>query len=339
MTTMKAWRYSSVSGGLEKNLQLKTDIPRPTSSSLTKGQILVETAAIGLNPADYKVPEMPILGNIIMPRTISPCLDFCGSVSAVHPSVTRVQLGQTVFGRLDKMTSPMITGVLSEFIVASENNVAVLPSTIDADGGATLASVALSMYQAIVPWVKSGQKIFINGGSGGTGTIAIQLAKTLELHVTTSCSTPNVALCKELGADEVLDYKVSPILEQLKAKGQVFDLCVDNVGSDATLYKNAHTFMKPGARWVQVGGEPKTLLATGIAGTIPTFLGGGSQPFTMLVCKNSGEDLKKIADLVGEGKIRPIIDEIFSFEDAPKAFEKLRMGRTKGKIVIHVRKA
>jgi NADPH:quinone reductase-like Zn-dependent oxidoreductase len=336
---MKAWRYTGVTGGMEKNLQLKTDIPRPYPSSLTKGQVLIETIAVGLNPADYKVPEMPILGNLIMPRTVSPCLDFCGRISATHASVTSFQEGQTVLGRLDKMSSPMITGVLSEFIVASEENVAALPESVDADGGSTLPTVGLGMYQAMVPWVKSGQKIFINGGSGGTGTIGIQLAKSLGLQVTTSCSAANIGLCKELGADEVLDYKASPVLEQLKAKGRVFDHVVDNIGSDAALYKNAHLYMKPGAQFVLVGSEMKALLALGIAGSLPSFLGGGSQPFKMMVISNNAENLRKFTEWVGEGKIKPVIDEVFSFDDAPKAFEKLKTGRTKGKIVIHVGKS
>jgi len=157
--------------------------------------------------------------------------------------------------------------------------------------------------------------------------------------VTTSCSDRNVQFCKELGADEVLDYKSSPLLDQLKSKGRVFDHVVDNVGNDLALYKSAQLFMKPTATYVQVGGGAKEILFMATAGMLPTFLGGGKQKYKLVMAKQDVAELKVVADMAGEGKFRPVIDEVFAFNDAVKAFEKLKTGRAKGKIVVHVKDA
>jgi alkaline phosphatase D len=328
----RAYRYPNVDGGLEKHLHVTTVSIPP----LKPGQILITTAAVSLNPADYKVPEFPLIGPRLWPKSIAPCMDFAGTISAMHTSVTSLKVGDRIFGRLDVLASPLVTGGLSTLIVANATDVAPLAASVSMVDGAAVGTVGLTLMQALEPYVKSGDRVFINGGSGGTGSVGVQVAKGLGCTVTTSCSSGNVALCKELGADEVLDYKASPLLEQLKVKGRVFDHVVDNIGSDASLYKNAHLFMKPGARWVQVGGSPKEMFVIGFAGHIPSFLGGGKQPYTMLLCKNNAEDLKKIGEWLGEGKIKPVIDSTFAFEDAPKAFEKLKTWRAKGKIVVKV---
>jgi alkaline phosphatase D len=189
-----------------------------------------------------------------------------------------------------------------------------------------------------VPNARAGDKVFINGGSGGTGTFGIQIAKTLGCHVTTSCSTPNVGLCKSLGADKVIDYKTSDITKILSDGGPSYDLVVDNVGKPEDLYSSSHHFLEANGKYVQVGTE---VSLGGIVSLIsrfvwPGFLGGGKRKFEFVAVKNKAEDFEQLAAWMAEGKVKAVIDQAFAFEDAPKAYEKIRTGRAKGKIVVNV---
>ena len=196
----------------------------------------------------------------------------------------------------------------------------------------------LTAYQSIVPRVKKGDRIFINGGSGGTGVFGIQFAKAVGCHITTSCSTANVELCKSLGADSVVDYKKGNVLEALKLMGQKFDHVVDNVGSDKELIWHCHEFMQPGAAYIMVGGAPtfSTVVESLKRKVWPSFLGGMKGKVEGFWPDPKVEDLEQIGEWMGTGKVRAIIDHVFEFEQAPQAFEKLRTGRARGKIVIDV---
>jgi NADPH:quinone reductase-like Zn-dependent oxidoreductase len=332
---MKAWRYSSVAGGIENNLKLESQISKPEAQSLAPGQILIHTASVSLNPADYKVPEIPYVGYYAT-KAPAPAMDFSGRVAAFHPGITSFTKGQRIFGRLDPQASPSTTGVLSEYIVANESDIAPLGDDVDFNMGAALGTVCLTEYQALQPFVKSGQHVFINGGSGGTGSVGIQIAKILGCTVTTSCSGRNVSFCKNLGADQVLDYQASPLLDQLKAEGQIYDHVIDNSGSDTSLYKNAHLFLKSGGLWVQIGGAPSDLLGTIASTFVPTFLGGPKSSFKMMMAKNDQKTLQLVNEWVMQKKLKAIIDTVYQFHEVPDAFTKLKKGRSKGKIVIIV---
>jgi NADPH:quinone reductase-like Zn-dependent oxidoreductase len=168
----------------------------------------------------------------------------------------------------------------------------------------------------------------------------IQIAKVLGCHVTTSCSTANIDLCKSLGADEVLDYKSADILEQLSKIGPTFDLAIDNVGTPANLYKQSHNFLVPTGKFVQIGLGVSLGSAQQLVGNllIPAFLGGGKRKYEVLVVGRSSEDLAQLGAWMKEGKIRNVIDSTYEFDDAPNAFIRLKTGRAKGKIVVHVKK-
>ena len=143
-----------------------------------------------------------------------------------------------------------------------------------------------------------------------------------------------MALCQELGADEVIDYKKSNIVEELEKSARKFDLIVDNVGSTPAIYWEGRKYAKPGARYVQVGVEPSYLFDVFKRFLWPGFLGGPGLSFGVLMCKNNQAELRRIGDWMKEGKLRAVKDSVFAYEDAPKAFERLRTGRAKGKIVI-----
>lgn len=331
---MKAWQYTTAAGGLEKNLYLPAAAPKPPST-LSHDQVLVEVISMSLNPADYKIPELGLLAKAMISLPASPGNDFCGRVSATGDAVDSLKIGETVFGQLG---GPTKFGTLGQFIVVNKAACVPLPAGIDPDVGATLGTAGNTAYQSIVPNVKEGDKIFINGGSGGTGTFGIQIAKILGCHVTTSCSASNVELCKSLGADEVLDYKSVDICKALKEKGEVFSLVVDNVGSPAGLYRASSAFLLPTGKFLQVGAEVSWANTSNIMRNfmVPGFLGGGKRKYEFVAAKPKYDDLDHLATWVKQGKVKPVIDSIFEFDDAPKAIEKLKTGRAKGKIVVHV---
>lgn len=332
---MKAMQFSSTSGGLEKHLKLNPNAS-PPPATLSPEQAYVEVISMSLNPVDYKVAELPLIGGLIVPKPASPGIDYCGRVISAGAATKAVlQPGQLVFGRLDK---PSKFGTLGQYITASYAGCIALPSGIDPDHAAAVGTAAVTAYQCIIPNVKQGDKIFINGGSGGTGVFGIQFAKVKGCHVTTTCSTPNVQLCKELGADDVIDYKTTNVSQALKASGAQFDLVVDNVGEPYDLYKASDHFLSPSGKFVQVGAA---LTLAGISSILsrmcwPAVLGGGKRKLDLLGCKSNPDDFTQIAQWLKEGKVRPIIDSTFELQDAGKAYEKLKTRHARGKIVVHV---
>lgn len=145
-------------------------------------------------------------------------------------------------------------------------------------------------------------------------------------------------LCKDLDADEVIDYTTTDVVQELKSRGQAFALAVDNVGTPAGLYKAADAYLKEGARFVQVGAPVSAGGAWSILERMcwPTVLGGGRRAYEMLQVGNEREGLERIAGWMAEGKVRAVVDEVFEMGEAPKAYEKLREGRARGKIVVRV---
>jgi NADPH:quinone reductase-like Zn-dependent oxidoreductase len=334
MEPMKAWLYDSASGGLEKNLYLPTEgVPKPRITS--PNQVLVEVLTVALNPADYKIPEMGILSKpLITSMPATPGMDFAGRVVDYGAAVNDFKKGELVFGALQM---PCKHGSLAQYVVVPVTAILSLPDSISIDQGATAGVAGMTAYQSVVPYVKAGDRVFINGGSGGTGTYGIQIAKAVGCHVTTSCSAANSQLCKRLGADETIDYNDVDIVEHLKAQGQVFSLIVDNVGCPANLYKDSHSYLVPFGIFIQVGmgtsfGSSITFVKNLL---LPGFLGGGKRKYRALI-KRYPEDLHGLRELMASGRVEPVIDSVFGFEEVPKAFERLKKGRAKGKIIVHV---
>lgn len=330
-STIRAWQYSSTKGGIEKNLKLNTiPIPKPKPT-----QNLVQIIAVALNPVDYKPAEIPIIGRLIVPNPATPGLDFAGRM-VTPASDSPFKAGDLVFGVAG--TSPVAGGALGEYALVAAKNVVAIPEGVDLVDAATLGVAGLTAYQSIVPRVKKGDKIFINGGSGGTGCFGIQFAKAVGCHVTTTCSTPNVDLCKSLGADTVIDYKTTDVIAALAASGEKFDHAVDNVGKDSQLFFRSHEYLKPDGVIIGVGGEPSL---QGIKDIIqkkllPGFLGGMKRKSEGFWPSPRPEDLAQAVEWMKEGKVKAVIDSRFPFDDAPGAFSKLKTGRARGKVVIDV---
>ncbi|KAK5991883.1 Zinc-type alcohol dehydrogenase-like protein C16A3.02c [Cladobotryum mycophilum] len=332
---MKAWQIVSP-GNVEQVMKLVDNVARPTEP-LRAGHVLVQVASAGINPADYKVPDMGFAARAIIkfPKTLG--MDFSGRVAAAGEGVSDVKVGDLVVARVDPLQGA--EGALSEYVAVSRNEYALLPEGFDLDAAAGAPTTALTAYQSISPYVKAGDKIFINGGSGGAGTFGIQIAKALGCHVTVSCSTPKKSLCEELGADEVIDYRTTDVVEHLKKNGQVYKLAVDNVGNaPSNLYELSKDFLLPEGTFVLVGSSPTIKSTASVARSmlLPSFLGGGKNKFVMYLTKNNHDDLNQVAQWLGEGKIKTIIDSTFEFDEALKAFTHLKKGSSGGKIIVHV---
>ncbi|KAF2238567.1 putative zinc alcohol dehydrogenase [Viridothelium virens] len=333
---MKAAVFTSASGGIEKNMKIDSNYTTP-STAVKPDQVLVEVISTSLNVVDYNLAEMPMMGKYTVAPPAVTGLDFAGRVVAAGSEYSsRLKPSQLVYGRL---TPPTKAGVLAQYVVAPGVGTRPLPEGIDFDQGAAVGTTAITAYQSVVHNCKSGDKVYIHGGSGGTGTFGIQFAKANGCHVTTCCSTPNVELCKELGADEVIDYKTTNLLEALKAKGSgYFNLVVDNIGTPDNLYKAADSFLSRNGKYVQVGapltmGGTRTIMSRFMR---PGLLGGGKSKYEFYGVKMEGKDFDKIAEWFGQGKFKPVIDSTYEFNDVAKAFERLKTGRARGKVIVHV---
>lgn len=331
---MRAWQFNSNAGGLEKNLRINEDAPLPVPKA---DQHLVRVLAASLNPVDYKIAEIPFIGRFATPKNATPGIDVAGEI--VKPaSGSPLKAGQLVFGMAG--ASLAAGGAMAQYVPVQAKATAVVPQGGKTTDLATVGVAGMTAYQSIIPYVKDGSRVFINGGSGGTGVYGIQIAKAVGCHVTTTCSTVNVELCKSLGADAVLDYKKAPVLEQLK-KQKPFDHIVDNVGADYDLYWKSHEYSQPKAKYVFVGATPG--LSFGLfmmkVTLLPGFLGGGKRSFAAMFAEPKIDQMDKIAYWMGEGRVKAIIDQKFKFEQGREAMARMKSGRAKGKIVLEVAEA
>lgn len=250
---MRAHLYTSTSPTLEANLKLHTSAPfPPTAHALKPNEVLVRVNATSLNPVDYKLASIPLIGRFLVPRPASPCLDFAGTIVNAAASTTTTATftpGQRILGRLGK---PVQHGALGEYIVCTTSDIAPLPGNVSAEDGAAIGTAGLTAYQSVVSFVKPGDRVFINGGSGGTGVFAVQIAKMLGCHVTATCSGANVDFVKGLGADEVVDYRKEDVGRALSSRGR-YSHVVDNVGSDPGLWRGMEGWSTEGTRYMQIG--------------------------------------------------------------------------------------
>ena len=329
-STMKAAKRVG-SGPIEKTLTFSTDVPLPRkATSLPADQVLVKVAFASLNPIDYKVADAPLIGTLAFKGI--PCLDFAGIV--VKSNAPNLKENDKVFGQ----TEPMNFGACAEYVVVAGKSCMPVPDGVQLEDASTIGIAGLTAYQTIAPFVKSGDSVFINGGSGGLGTYGIQIAKALGCSVTTACSGGNADLCKSIGADEVIDYRTQNVVDMLKRGGKQYDLIVDNVFHDAQIYWSSYEYLKPKGRFVTIIGG----LSLGFLKDmfqimlLPVFLGGGKRPFQIVGRSSNAQHYEQIAAWINDGLIKPVIEKTYGIEDVSKAFERLKSGRTRGKLVVRI---
>ncbi|HRD75393.1 MAG TPA: NADP-dependent oxidoreductase [Hyphomicrobiaceae bacterium] len=314
------------------------DIPRPTPKP---DEILVQVHAVGLNPVDLMIPKgtfKPFL-KFDLPATLGS--DLAGVVIDVGSHVTRFKPGDAVYASIFDTG----LGSLAEFAVVPESAAAPKPATLDFVQAASIPMVGLTSWQALKVRanLKSGQRVFIPAGSGGIGTFAIQLAKHLGGKVGTTTSTANVDLVRSLGADEVVDYKKQQFENVLRD----YDAVLGTVRGDAL--KKSVRILKPKSTIVSLVGPPDAAFAgnRGMNFVLKALFGVLSRKINRLARKQGatysflfvhpdGGQLAEIGALLDAGRIKPVIDRIFPFEQAKEALAYLEQGRAKGKVVVRL---
>lgn len=319
-------------------LQL-VEIPEPT---IGDNDVLVEIHAASLNQLDVKLKSGEF--KLLLPYKFPLILghDVSGTVVAVGSNVHSFIVGDEVFSR----PSDFHIGAFAEFITVNENDVALKPQNISFEETASIPLVALTVWQAFVEKAKltKGQKVFIQAGSGGVGTIAIQLAKYLGATVATTTSADNFELVKSLGADVVIDYKTQDFETILKD----YDLVL-NSQDEKTLEKSLR-ILKSGGKAISISGPPDRAYANeaGLSWFMKTaifFLSRkvSSQAkklgidYSFLFMQANGKQLSEIGKLIETGVIRPVIDKVYPFEQMNEAMSYVSSGRAKGKVVVKVR--
>ncbi|MFF7648994.1 NADP-dependent oxidoreductase [Streptomyces sp. NPDC007983] len=313
------------------------DMPDPRVGA---DDVLVRVHAASVNPLDLKLRDGAF--KAILPYRLPLILgnDLAGVVVRVGSAVTGFAVGDEVYARPDKDR----IGTFAELIAVHQDDVAIKPATLTMTEAASLPLVALTSWQALVEraQVRPGQKILIHAGSGGVGTIAIQLAKHLGAHVATTASTAKVDLVEQLGADIVVDYKKQAFETVLDG----YDVVLDTLGGE-TLEKSLRV-LEPGGKVISVAGPPDAAFARELGANAFLRLAMSALSFTtrrrakrrgvtysFLFMKADGDQLRELTPLVDAGKIRPVVDRVFPFEETREAMAYVEMGRaTAGKVVV-----
>ncbi|MDH4047531.1 MAG: NAD(P)-dependent alcohol dehydrogenase [Gammaproteobacteria bacterium] len=320
---MKAIAYHCY--GSTEVLQIE-DVVKPTPAS---NEVLVRVSAASVNPLDWHYmrgsPYFMRLGSGIgAPKDSRLGVDFAGIVEAVGKGVTKFKPGDEVFGGR--------TGAFGEYVIVPEDKAIVLkPANVTFGQAAALPVAAVTALQALRDkgQLKPGQKVLINGASGGVGTFAVQIAKSFGAEVTGVCSTRNVDMVRSLGADHVIDYKS----ENYTERDERYDLIIDNVGNHSpsanrrVLDSNGKLVIIGGPKGNWLGPIMNVLKAALISQFVDQELG------TMLAQLRQ-PDLVVLADLMETGQIRSVIDRTYSLDEVPQAIEYSESGRARGKIII-----
>ncbi len=333
---MKAFTISRYS----KTDALKlTDVPNP---SVQDNDVLVQIHAASVNLLDSKIKSGEF--KLLLPYQFPLILghDVAGVVTQVGANVRSFKVGDEVYAR----PADHRIGAFAEYIAIDESDVAHKPSNISMEEAASIPLVSLTAWQALVEKanLQKGQKVFIQAGSGGVGTFAIQLAKHLGATVATTASASNVDWLKGLGADVVVDYKTQDF-EMLLSDYDV----VLNSQDTKTLFKSLNT-LRAGGQLISISGPPDAQYASEAG--LPWFLKGVMRllsykirkeakqrqiDYAFLFMKAQGQQLAKITALIESGAIRPVVDKVFSFDQTNEALAYVESGRAKGKVVIKIK--
>ncbi|MDA3811092.1 MAG: NADP-dependent oxidoreductase [Spirochaetaceae bacterium] len=244
--------------------------------------------------------------------------DVSGIVQDIGKKVTKFKIGDAVYSRPNTMQA----GTIAEYTLVKEEELALKPSNISYSEAASIPLAGLTAWQALVSKGKlqKGQKVLIHAGSGGVGTLAIQIAKYLGAEVAATTSTKNIEMVKELGADIVIDYKNKNFEEELKD----YDLVLDMMGDE--ILEKSFKVLKKGGTLISIKGQDTKNLA-----------GQYDVQFEFFLMWPSGEMLTIIAELIDRKILKPVIDRTFTLNQTQEAYDYLLTGRAKGKVVIQVK--
>jgi NADPH:quinone reductase-like Zn-dependent oxidoreductase len=304
--------------------------------------VLIKVHATSLNLLDSKIKAGEF--KLILPYRTPLVLghDVAGVVTRVGSRVRHFKVGDEVYSR----PADYRIGTFAELIAVNEKDVALKPKNLNMEEAASIPLVGLTAWQALIEKanLKKGQKVFIQAGSGGVGTFAIQLAKHVGATVATTTSAANFELVKSLGADVVIDYKKQDFESLLRD----YDVVL-NSQDKATLEKSLDV-LRPGGKLISISGPPDAAFANDngsnwLLRQVMRLLSFGIRrkskrlrvSYSFLFMSANGEQLSKITSLIESGIIRPVMDRVFPFEATQEAFAYIETGRSKGKVVVKVR--
>ncbi|MFI8011631.1 NADP-dependent oxidoreductase [Acinetobacter sp. ABJ_C4_1] len=310
--------------------------PKP---SIKENTVLVKIHATSINPLDLRVVEGEF--KAILPLKFPFILgnDFAGTVVQIGENVTSFKVGDEVYARTD------LSGAFAEYTLVEESSLSLKPKNLSMGSSASLPLVSLTAWQALVEIAKiqPGQKVLIHAGSGGVGTIAIQLAKHLGATVATTTSGKNFRWVRELGADIVIDYKTTDFENEIKN----FDLVLDTQGGK--ILEKSLNVLKRGGRVISISGPPDHAFAEAInanwflkfiipllSWSIRNKAKKRGVTYSFLFMKPNGHQLSQISELVEAGKIKPVVDTEYAFSQINEALQYVNTGRTKGKVVVNI---
>lgn len=320
----------------------KLHLTKTAEPVLNENDVLVEIHAAGVNLLDSKIRNGEF--KLFLPHKMPLILghDVAGTVVKTGAKVTRFKVGDEVYSR----PANHQIGTFAERIAIHENDAAIKPQHISMEEAASIPLVGLTAWQALVEIanLKKGQKVFIQAGSGGVGTFAIQLAKHLGATVATTTSAANIDLVKSLGADIVIDYKKDDFETILNG----YDVVLNS--QDGKTLEKTLRVLKPGGKVVSISGPPdpafgQEINANWFLKLAMKFLSAGvrkragrlSVHYSFLFMKANGDQLGKIATLINSGTIKPVVGKVFPFEQTNEAMAYVESGRAKGKVVIQVK--
>lgn len=319
-------------------LQL-VEMPEPV---LHDNDVLVQVYAAGVNVLDSKIRNGEF--KLILPYKIPFVLghDVAGIVIKVGTRVQQFKAGDEVYAR----PADHRIGTFAEYIAINEKDVAIKPQRLTMEEAASIPLVGLTAWQALIEkaHLKKGQKVFIQAGSGGVGTFAIQLAKHMGATVATTTSTANIDLVKSLGADIVIDYKKDDFEKILKD----YDVVLNS--QDTKTLEKSLRVLKPGGKLISISGplDPGFAIEIGspwyvslitrlLSYRIRKKAKRRQVSYAFLFMKANGSQLNEITSLINAGIIQPVMDKVFPFEATNDALTYIEKGRAKGKVVVRVK--
>jgi len=323
----------------KKHALQPADMPSP---ELRNDEVLVQVHAAGVNLLDSKIRNGEF--KRILPYRLPLILghDVAGVVTRVGPRVRQFKPGDEVYARPDDFR----IGTFAEYIAIKEESLAIKPKALTMEEAASIPLVGLTAWQALIEKANltKGQKVFIQAGSGGVGTFAIQLAKHVGATVATTTSSANIELVKSLSADIVIDYRKDDFEKVL----QNYDVVLHS--QDAATLEKSLRVLKPGGILISISGPPDPAFAKGIGAPwfvnlIVRLLSSGVRKraarrdlrYFFLFMRASGRQLREITSFIDACAIRPVVDRVFPFESTNEAMAYVEKGRAKGKVVIKVR--
>ena len=309
-------------------LQLK-EIEKPAPG---ENEVLVRVQAASVNAADWRMMRadpflVRLYAGLFRPRKISVLgADIAGRVEAVGRNVSQFRPGDEVFGDM----SANGFGGFAEYKCANESELALKPSNITFEEAAAVPLAGLTALHAVrdVGRIQAGQKVLINGASGGVGTFAVQLAKHFGAEVTAVCSTKKLDQARALGADHVIDYTH----EDFTRSGRYYDLIIGLNGFRSIF--DYHRVLRPRGRYVMTGGKSAQLFQALLLGPWISMVGG--RKVAVVSSKPNQQDLRFLKDLLESGKLKSVIDRRYPLSEVPAAIRYLEEGHASGKVVIIV---